>query len=982
MTLPQLRRTSDDVEGQLQELIRLRNAVIGSRTKKAEFVVEGKVPHLVELLATPIANPTALQVRSLSATILGSLANSSSSPTLLCILTAEAPQALTTALADVASLNALQDGERLKAIESLVRALRSIYVAIASEIAPSPRLGLGPGRAAAGKSASMLRAKISREPAGWYTASADVKMASGSSSDLRTSFKKHSDDTSSSSNLVLLGRSAIDHILSPEVLPFLLGPLFLAPIPRHERVHETLREAKAAANSRPTTPAYAAVVMNSSSRGQDMETASVASSSRMDMDAQMGDGSMALRKQALTIVEMVAGIFSACLGLPGPGILASKAGKSGSSSASFASPAQEIATRRRHLIDFNASGSPFQAIEVNLQDTEAEPIATPSFLSILLAAAESGYPKAQESALWLLCELVRDNADTSVQLFRHQTPSGLLPTSMLLALRNDPSVAVRLAAFSCMANLIKVHPFTAKTSERVLAVLVDLLDESSQGGGEVQVAAAFAIAKVVEDDPRMQAVACTQGPFGYHCVEKLGGLLDQATKTLTEGNGSSTSKAKLTVPSMATSARNQEMAHRLREAVLTALAALSFTRDEIRRQIVDGTTPSLLPIVVSCLSSSSLGTRVAACRLVRALSRSIGVLRTSLVDAGVAEKLVEMIKDETLGEDGEDDELRTQATASICNLVLSFAPMRQTLLDNGGLDRLVSLAKTCTHGPTKLNALWAMKNVLYASELEVKRTVMSKLGFDTLEALARGPSSSTSNERGRDEALPSSLSPSNENSLALQENSLNIIRNLTSSRAGDIAFTLSGFGGATRFFELIEHVIWQRQSDLVTEQAAYVLVNVATGDVSHRRALLRRNNCLDAIVYFAGHPRAEVKVAGLWCVMNLTQGVSAAQQQQAAASSAAAMQTEGAGQEAADVDDSTPFDVEREAVGRLRRYGFDGVLRSLLTSPDADVKDRARALSGRFETKTVATGASSISNERQRSSSGTGTAQAAPPAAA
>lgn len=128
--------------------------------------------------------------------------------------------------------------------------------------------------------------------------------------------------------------------------------------------------------------------------------------------------------------------------------------------------------------------------------------------------------------------------------------------------------------------------------------------------------------------------------------------------------------------------------------------------------LADSSSPALLPFVVPSLAAGALGIRIAACRLVRALSRSVSILRTSLVDAGVADQLLAILQDKN-----EHEAVKTEATATLCNLVLKFAPMKQLLIDAGGIKTLVELAHS-GQGLIRLNALWALKNVLYSSETE------------------------------------------------------------------------------------------------------------------------------------------------------------------------------------------------------------------------------------------------------------------------
>jgi len=60
----------------------------------------------------------------------------------------------------------------------------------------------------------------------------------------------------------------------------------------------------------------------------------------------------------------------------------------------------------------------------------------------------------------------------------------------------------------------------------------------------------------------------------------------------------------------------------------------------------------------------------AACRLAQALSRSVGVLRTNLIDAGIAKPVFALLKEH-------DSRVREAATDVTTNLVLHFSPMRE-----------------------------------------------------------------------------------------------------------------------------------------------------------------------------------------------------------------------------------------------------------------------------------------------------------------
>lgn len=124
---------------------------------------------------------------------------------------------------------------------------------------------------------------------------------------------------------------------------------------------------------------------------------------------------------------------------------------------------------------------------------------------------------------------------------------------------------------------------------------------------------------------------------------------------------------------------------------MLALASLAFQCDPTRTLLAE-TSPPFLPLLHKSLSHPSYGVRAAACQLCRALSRTIAILRTSLIDSGVGAEVIETLKREvarhktarseivsTMGEEDLDERAYTvevAATATICNLVTVFSPLK------------------------------------------------------------------------------------------------------------------------------------------------------------------------------------------------------------------------------------------------------------------------------------------------------------------
>lgn len=122
-----------------------------------------------------------------------------------------------------------------------------------------------------------------------------------------------------------------------------------------------------------------------------------------------------------------------------------------------------------------------------------------------------------------------------------------------------------------------------------------------------------------------------------------------------------------------------------------ALASLAFQNDSTRSYIADSDS-QVLTRLLAALAHQSYGVRAAACQLARALSRTVAIVRTTLVDSGVGEGIIEALKreietDKARRQDGGDHQLgeraytvEVAATATLCNLIANYSPFKQVRL--------------------------------------------------------------------------------------------------------------------------------------------------------------------------------------------------------------------------------------------------------------------------------------------------------------
>ncbi|KAJ3060635.1 Armadillo repeat-containing protein 8, partial [Quaeritorhiza haematococci] len=318
----------------------------------------------------------------------------------------------------------------------------------------------------------------------------------------------------------------------------------------------------------------------------------------------------------------------------------------------------------------------------------------------------------------------------------------------------------------------------------------------------------------------------------------------------------------------------------------------------------------------------NVGIRSAACACTRSLSRSVKNLRTNLVDAGVAIPLFGLLSDENVT-------VRTTASATLCNIVLDFSPMKKTVLENGGVEKLVQLVRRKRggeggsrhghetaqdawsggvgpehdqendEGGLRLNAVWALKNLLYQADSDIKAKVMRELGWDHLYRLIV------------------------DDEIGMQEQALNLLRNLACGKQNDIENVFNGIGEERLVGILEDKLMNLGEYEEIILQTLYIVVNVATGNERHKRAMMNSEKILRNVVKYLSHPKSAIRIASTWCIINLTW------------------------------TDDVNF---AERVGRLREMGVETALREMVEDPDIDVKDRVRTALNHFGSGEAALG--------------------------
>ncbi|KAJ3165421.1 hypothetical protein HDU88_004217 [Geranomyces variabilis] len=551
-------------------------------------------------------------------------------------------------------------------------------------------------------------------------------------------------------------------------------------------------------------------------------------------------------------------------------------------------------------------------------------------LCALLSPRRSPSPKLQEAALDALANLCRDNPVVAATVVAcpvdADDPNSALTGATAVRMVRDRRPVMRLLAATCLTNIYRAGALPAHLAPdavlTLLPALIKLFTETApisalygSGWATVQEKAPKVFADLVEASEDMQKAAMEADAVAKLAAVVVGddvagvvAIEEPEARNRARRDGRRRAGARNSAKEQPPQAQPSPPprvsaacghAERVTEGFLRAIAAVCSLKEECRKQVIDA---KLLPPIVASMSHPSRHVRAAACACARSLSRSVKNLRTALVDAGVAQPLFALLADDSR-------DVRLAASATVCNVVLDFSPMKRIVVEGGGVERLAGLVGGSDEG-LRLNAVWALKNLLFMADPETKARVMDALGWNALLSLIDDPHP------------------------AIQEQALNLLRNLACGKESDIDAAFAAIGART-LLDLVERKLDPSvNGDDVVLQALYVVVNVATGSTAHKRAVMDREGVLRAVWEYMTHAKSAIRVATVWTLINLTWP-----------------------------DD--PGAAGR--VAQLSRLGFEPRLRAMVTGDvNADVKDRVKTALENFEAGTGGGGGSSGGNNSQQ----------------
>ncbi|KAI9716527.1 MAG: hypothetical protein M1812_005258 [Candelaria pacifica] len=360
----------------------------------------------------------------------------------------------------------------------------------------------------------------------------------------------------------------------------------------------------------------------------------------------------------------------------------------------------------------------------------------------------------------------RDQTITEILASNEEMESPLLAW-LIYKIRADVGASRRTAAW-LLTLLYKAGHYSRQRDTTIglliVPILVQILDEDFLNSREPlkvsgsafsrEPRASSILAELVMDSPELQKAA-----VDAHAIKKLSQLLKKSFDPVPAQPASALWAPKASSDNLSGNTKVNFLGLRgpsqwainilqSRRGALKALAAIAPFKDEYRKAIIGAGVVSFIieslkpfPDDLKSVTAEVANGHakapnlakgsilpegnppsivLAACAAARALSRSVSILRTSLIDAGVAKPLFALLS-------SSDTKIKVAATAVVCNLVLEFSPMREAIIDSGVIKVLCEHAKSA-NVQLKLNAIWALKHLVYAAPNAVKKTCLDALG--------------------------------------------------------------------------------------------------------------------------------------------------------------------------------------------------------------------------------------------------------------
>ncbi|XP_059431203.1 uncharacterized protein LOC132164674 [Corylus avellana] len=411
-----------------------------------------------------------------------------------------------------------------------------------------------------------------------------------------------------------------------------------------------------------------------------------------------------------------------------------------------------------------------------------------------------GSSSQKDASLESLATIIKNNPEAASK-FVSECGRAL---SSVIDLTKDRYPRTRLLACICLIVIRNTSPCYLQDigiKTKLVHLLLELLDDPGQLGED----SPFALSSLIAQKEDLQRLA-----FEANAIDKLYNHLQK-----------------------------DSLHPRRFQGILLVLADLCSKLESCRSRFL---SLEMLDLVTHALTHDNADVRAAACICLKSVSRSIKTLSAGrFMNEMIVTQLVQLLHDPSTS-------VQVAALGAVSNIVVDFATHKSLIVKCGGLKVLVQLSKSMD-ATLRLNALWALKNLMFLADNVCKEGILLELTIPLLSSLICDPEPS------------------------VQEQALALVRNLVDGCINSVEYVFAEDG------ILLDAIGRQLRSASKAEigiQGMYVLGNIASGNEFHKEAVMHQllpqvnDGDRSFILKFLQNNDSQLRTAAIWTIINLT----------------------------------------------------------------------------------------------------------------
>lgn len=304
-----------------------------------------------------------------------------------------------------------------------------------------------------------------------------------------------------------------------------------------------------------------------------------------------------------------------------------------------------------------------------------------------LISGLDGSINQRDASLESLATILKNNPEAVSKFAELQNGRALRSVIELTKDRYSRTRLLACLCLICIKNSSSCHLQDIGIKTKLIYILLELLDDSSQVGEE----ASFAFSSLVSGKEDLQKLA-----FEANAVDKFYNHL-----------------------------QNCALHPKRLEGIFLALAELCSKLECCRSKFI---SLQVLNILISALTHDEANVRTAACICLKSVSRSIKNLSAGyFMNERIVIPLVRLLSDLSTS-------VQVAALGAISNIVVDFTPDKSTFIQCGGIKELVQLTKSMDSS-LRLNAVWSLRNMVFLADRMCKEAIFMELTVSSVASL-------------------------------------------------------------------------------------------------------------------------------------------------------------------------------------------------------------------------------------------------------